>query len=548
VEIVEVEAALERVKAQLGPADFELFKRLFDTLVAVTAILNSSRAMLSRLRRLFGLQSTERSRSLPGASGAEDSAAETPGSDKVAAEAAEADEPKLTAAEPDRPAGKKGHGRLPTSVYTAATHIVVPHPELQSGGPCPDCRRGKLYELRQPACVLRIFGQPLLSATCWDCQRLRCSSCSSVHTAQAPPEAQGPKFDATAVAMIAVARYGIGLPHHRLARLQHHLSLPVPASTQWEALDDNASAFELVFAELQRHAAQGEILHTDDTYARLLAFMGRRRAKLLQSGQLPNPDRVGLYTTGVVSLTNGQPTVLFYTGRAYAGENVADLLLARAQDLAPPTLMSDGLDSRNIPAGHAVIESNCLTHARRGFVDQLNNFPNECRHVIGQLREVYRVESECKDAELSPDQRLARHQHETAPIMAELKTWIEAQLNNKIVEPNSELGKAYKYVVKRWDRLTLFLRKAGVPIDNNLCERVLKMSIRHRRNSLFYRSERGAEVGDMFMSLIYTAELRGENPFEYLTAVIRNDKAVAQHPADWLPWNYRATLARLELS
>jgi hypothetical protein len=210
--------------------------------------------------------------------------------------------------------------------------------------------------------------------------------------------------------------------------------------------------------------------------------------------------------------------------------------------------MSDGLDSRNIPAGHAVIESNCLTHARRGFVDQLNNFPNECRHVIGQLREVYRVESECKDAELSPDQRLARHQHETAPIMAELKTWIEAQLNNKIVEPNSELGKAYKYVVKRWDRLTLFLRKAGVPIDNNLCERVLKMSIRHRRNSLFYRSERGAEVGDMFMSLIYTAELRGENPFEYLTAVIRNDKAVAQHPADWLPWNYRATLARLELS
>jgi hypothetical protein len=545
VEVVEVEAALERVKAQLGSADFELFKRLFDTLVAVTAILNSSRAMLSRLRRLFGLKGTERSKSLLGDSGPADPSEETTARDNVAPEA---EETKPAAADPKRPASKKGHGRLPSSVYTAATHIVVPHKELQSGGPCPDCRRGKLYELSMPACVLRIFGQPLLSATCWDCQRLRCSSCSAVHTAQAPPEAQGPKFDATAVGMIAIARYGIGLPHHRLAKLQHYLNLPVPASTQWDVLDENASAFEPVFAELKRHAAQGEVLHADDTHARLLEFMGQRRAKLLQSGQLPNPDRVGLFTTGVVSLTHEQPVVLFYTGRPYAGENVALLLTARDQDLGPPTLMSDGLDSRNVPVGHTVIESNCLTHARRGFVDQLNNFPKECRYVIGQLREVYRVDSECKEAELSPEQRLARHQRESGPIMTELKAWIEGQLNNKIVEPNSELGKAYKYVLKRWDRLTLFLRKAGVPIDNNLCERVLKMAIRHRRNSLFYRNERGAKVGDMFMSLIYTAELRGENPFEYLPAVIRNEKAVAQHPADWLPWNYRATLARRNLS
>jgi hypothetical protein len=128
--------------------------------------------------------------------------------------------------------------------------------------------------------------------------------------------------------------------------------------------------------------------------------------------------------------------------------------------------------------------------------------------------------------------------------MAKLKIWIETQLSEKRVEPNSELGKAYKYVLKRWDRLTLFLRKPGVPIDNNLCERILKMAIRHRNNSLFYRSQRGADVGDMFMSLIHTAELRGENPFEYLTAILQNEKAVAQHPADWLPWSYRTTLAR----
>jgi transposase len=126
-----------------------------------------------------------------------------------------------------------------------------------------------------------------------------------------------------------------------------------------------------------------------------------------------------------------------------------------------------------------------------------------------------------------------------------LKAWMQAELDDKRVEPNSGLGKAYKYMLKRWDKLTLFLRKAGVPLDNNTCERTLKMAIRHRRNSLFYRSERDAEIGDMFMSLIHTAELRSENPFDYLTAVLRNEGAVAASPAEWLPWTYRATLARL---
>jgi len=531
------------VKTQLGSADFELFRRLFNTLVAVTAILKSSRAMLSRLRRLFGLQGSERSRDIlegsteASAEGENDGEKDTPTSSEATTDDAKS--------APRGRSSRKGHGRLPSSEYETATHVAVIHDELHPGGACPDCRRGKLYELNEPARMLRIFGQPMLRATCWDCQRLRCSSCGCVHTAQAPPEARGPKFDATAIATIALARYGMGLSHNRMAKLQQHMKLPVPASTQWAVLAENASAFKPVFAELERHAAQGEVIHTDDTHARVLAYMGRRRSKLLQAGELEDPERVGLFTTGVVSLTEGAPTVLFCTGREYAGENIALLLASRDQDIAPPTLMSDGLESRNVPEGHVVVESNCLTHARRGFVDQLSSFPAECRHVIGQLQHVYRVDSECREAQVSPEQRLARHQQESAPLMAELKTWIETQINEKRVEPNSELGKAYKYVLKRWERLTLFLRKPGVPIDNNLCERTLKMAIRHRNNSLFYRSERGAEIGDMFMSLIHTAELRGENPFEYLTAVLQNEKAAAQHPADWLPWSFRATLARL---
>ena len=97
-------------------------------------------------------------------------------------------------------------------------------------------RGPELYALTEPARFLRVFGQPILGATCWDCQRLRCSTCGDVHTARAPAEAQGPKFDETAVAMLALSRYSVGLPHHRLEQLQRNMKLPVPSSTQWEVL------------------------------------------------------------------------------------------------------------------------------------------------------------------------------------------------------------------------------------------------------------------------------------------------------------------------
>ena len=89
--------------------------------------------------------------------------------------------------------------------------------------------------------------------------------------------------------------------------------------------------------------------------------------------------------------------------------------------------------------------------------------------------------------------------------------------------------------------------KPGAPLDNNIAERALKMTIRHRKASLFYRSQRGAHVGDVFMTLIHTAELHGQNPSEYLTALLRNYNAVAEKPVDWMPWNYRRTLADLKL-
>ena len=107
------------------------------------------------------------------------------------------------------------------------------------------------------------------------------------------------------------------------------------------------------------------------------------------------------------------------------------------------------------------------------------------------------------------------------------------------------MGKAISYLLRHWQALTLFLREKGAPLDNNVCERALKKAILNRKNALFYKTLNGAQVGDLFMSLIHTCELNGVNPFDYLTELQRHCSEVERTPADWMPWNYRNTLNRI---
>jgi hypothetical protein len=204
--------------------------------------------------------------------------------------------------------------------------------------------------------------------------------------------------------------------------------------------------------------------------------------------------------------------------------------------------MSDGL-AANTPKGHKdhVLDLSCLVHGRRQFVDIDAFFPRECTRVIDAIATIYKHEAHCKDQQLTPMQRLAYHQANSAPVMEDLKAWMEQQLEDRRVEPNSRLGGAFDYVLKRWVALTRFLHIPGAPLDNNAAERALKMILRLRKNSLFYRNAHGAYVGDVLTSLIETCRLAGANPLDYLRALMENRSAVFAEPAAWLPWNYRQT-------
>jgi transposase len=518
----DLDALLERTRGKVSEEDFRLLKALADSLIYFTDVIENDRMTIRELRRLILGKGSERTRKVLLRAGIEGKDRE---SDKT-----------------EPPGGEKkkrpGHGRNGAEAYRGANRVEVSHPTLASGDGCPGCLKGKVYPQR-PAFLVRVVGRSPIHADVYALAKFRCNLCGEVFTAPAPEGVGEEKYDASAAAMIGLLKYGTGLPFNRLEGLQESLGIPLPASTQWEIVEEASRGLEPVFEELVGQAAQGEILHNDDTSMKVLTLMKENEERAAK-GSAKESDRTGIFTSGIVSMAEGRRIALFFTGRQHAGENLKDVLAQRNRELKTPIQMCDAL-SRNLPRELEVVLANCLAHGRRRFVGVVESFPEECRHVLETLRKVYENDATAKERELTPEERLAFHQAQSGPVMDGLQEWLNRQINEKLVEPNSGLGEAIGYMLRHWEKLTLFLREPGAPLDNNVVERALKKAILHRKNSLFYKTPTGARVGDLFMSLIHTCELSKVDPSDYLTELLRNSEAASQRPGDWMPWTYQET-------
>src|SRR5262249_54283776 len=379
-----------------------------------------------------------------------------------------------------------GHGRNGAEAFGGARQVTMAHHNLKHGDRCPECGKGNVYGQKEPKVLVRIVGQAPLAATVYSLERLRCGACGQVFTAQ-EPEGVGPeKYDETTAAMIAQLQYGSGTPFYRLEQLQSQLGIPLPAATPWEIVEEAAELGQPARDELIRQAAQGQVVHNDDTSMRVLRL-----------AREPVDDRTGVFTSGIVSTGDGRKIALYFTGRQHAGEDISEGFKRRAAGLPAPIQMCDAL-SRNVPkvpGGVEVLLANCLAHGRRQFVEVSANFPDECRYVLNMLGQVYGHDAQARERGLIPDERLRFHQKHSGPVMDQLHAWLEAQLSEGKTEPNSGLGKAISYLLRHWRPLTLFLRQAAAPLDNNIVERSLKRAVLHRKNALFYRTLNGAQVG-----------------------------------------------------
>lgn len=536
----ELKHILERVRMSCGEDDYKVMNAVVETLSYLTHLAKDKQA--AEIYRILGSSKSEKTRKilrvLQLESAPESDAANDPGqSEKPAGTASPSPAPNSDA----RTAGKKkvkGHGRNGADDYKGAHQIHVALESMNSGDRC-QCGKGNLYAIEDSPLV-RIVGQAPIQANVYHLERLRCNTCGDVFTAKAPEGVGSEKYDATSTAMVALMKYGSGFPFNRLERLEGNLGIPLPASTQWEMVRDGAELIQPAFDELIREAAAGEVLYNDDTSVKILEFV--EQGRVIEDPKLPG--RTGVFTTGIVSTRDGRKVALFFSGRKHAGENLATVLAKRAAELPRPIQMCDAL-SRNFPKKLEVILANCLTHGRRYFVEAAANFPEECRYILELLGKVYHSDAIAREQAMTPDARMKFHQTQSGPLMDEMKRWLKKQIDEKLCEPNSDLGTAIAYMLNHWEPLTLFLRVSGAPLDSTIVERALKKAILHRRNSLFYKTQRGARVGDLFMSLIYTCQLSNANPFEYLTVLLQNFDQLAREPAEWMPWNYSPMLASL---
>ena len=541
-------------QSNLPAAVASRLEQIIRTCLWLVFALQETKITVRRLRSLLFGKSLKPS---PGSAASSESRPE--GGDKSSADTvvpAEADDGARTSGEappssqsPERAKPKGGHrpgtGRLGADAYVGAERVECHHEELAAGQRCPVCGQGTLYAL-PPGVEMRIDGHALLSAMRYELQKLRCSACGQIFTAGLPAGVGEEKYSAQARAVLAVSRYYLGVPGYRLQGYQAMLGVPVPDATQWDAIEVVGDCAYKVFAQMEREAAQGELIFHDDTAVRILSLLKDNRELFAQAhaqGLSTPKERTGMHTTALGVKVGEHTAILYYSSRRHAGENLQGLLDKRAAGLEKPLAMSDALASNEVADEALLIRCHCLAHGRRKFSDLEEVFPHECQVVLDVIRQVFDHDEQARQGQLSPEARLAYHQAQSQPLMDELQRWLDTQIDDHLVEPNSSLGKAIGYMRTHWQTLTRFLSVKGAPIDNNLAERALKLFIRQRKNSLFYKSTHSAYIASVLTSLIATCLYAGVNAVEYLVALQEHRSEVWANPAAWLPWAYASSRA-----
>jgi transposase len=398
---------------------------------------------------------------------------------------------------------------------------------LAEGDVCPCCGKGKLYHSE---------GRKLLSFTAsspvevnrFTKEVLRCNACGREHMSNKKIT----KWDASARSSIALQKVS-GMPFHRLSKLQSLYNTPIAESTLWQQVSDMwFESGQFVCGTLESYLSESETLSSDDTKARILEVIQENKA-------LPEKERRDCNSTVICGSVEGRDVVLYVSADRHCGENLGMLLKDRRSQ-EPVKLMTDA-SAQNKPVLEKdveIIALKCLVHARRKFYDLLDFYPDECRYFLNEVSEVYKHEEICRD--YSDAEKLQYRKEHSQIHIKNIYGKIEFLFENRLVEPNSNLGRAMQYWINHQEGLCRFLEVETDEIDNNKSERALKSIILQRKNSLFFSSRSSASILSGINSLVRTCALNKVNAFEYLNWIQRNWTEVRRVPEKFFPWHYNA--------
>lgn len=435
-------------------------------------------------------------------------------------------------------------GDTPEIEHTVEKHALQAH---QKGDQCPECDKGKLNKT-EPASSLRVTGQAPLKVTRHILEQLRCNTCGAYFTAELPEDilkdgARGQQYGYSARAIMAIHKNLTGVPYFRQQSLQQVLGMVVAASTIYDQCKVLADMLKPLVAYLLKLAADVSDYALDDTTNRIIDQTGKE----IPDRRTKKPKhRTGVYTSAVVAtLDSGQSLVLFKTNIGHAGEWLDEILQPRQATAPPPRLMSDALNRNQPSVIERYIWCKCNAHARREFYHCIDYVP-QAEWVIEEYGKIWQHKTHCDEAGLDAETRQRYYHEHSLPVMESLRQkcvqWIE---QSDEIEPNSTFGKACSYFLNHFEDLTWFCHVPGAKLDNNGVEQILKLIIRGRKNSLFYKTQNGADVGDILTTLLATAVANNVNVFDYLVALQQNWFDVGRNPQRWLPWNYQLTMQSL---
>jgi hypothetical protein len=348
-------------------------------------------------------------------------------------------------------------------------------------------------------------------------------------------------YSYSAIALVSIYRCFGGMPMHRQEQLQRALGVPIPDASIWDMCERMANLARPIRQHLFKQASNSPLFYGDDTGSKILDTKAKVRRNR-RTGK--ETVRTGCHTTCVIASVDGHNAILFLTGIHHTGE-VMDLLLAdRDPSLPPPIFMGDCIESNTVTKS-LVYYAGCNAHAVRRFKALAESHPEHSDFVLQRYDDIYNNERVCRAKELTPEKRRDYHREHSKPLLTEIAEYGEDQFEHRTIEPNSDLGQAFEYVIGNERRLSAFARHPNAPLDNNSCERQIRICVRLRETGRFFRNAIGAGVADVLLAVGATAQGVGVNLFKYFVAIQRYAEDVRTNPDLWVPWRYKERVAQL---
>lgn len=327
------------------------------------------------------------------------------------------------------------------------------------------------------------------------------------------------------LAWVITAKYQDGLPLYRQAALLARFGGELSRNTLAAGTIACGLAVQPLINLLRDALFECPVIHGDETEVQVLKEPGRAAQR---------KSYMWVQVSGV-----GPPIRLF----TYAPTRSHAFARELYAGIKPGTvLVCDGYDAYDtLATACSIVQQGCWAHVRRGFVEAFDALPKAARtpeqpaaRFIDAIRSLYGVEKQA--AELSPERRLALRAEHSAPILGEIQTLLLTHLH--AVVPQSALGRALHYLAGQWPKLTLFLERGDVRIDNNDCENAIRPFVIGRKNWLFSDTVHGAKASANLYSLIETAKACGVDTYRYLRHVFSHIP-LATSAEDYealLPW------------